>query len=42
MNLREWTSNHSEFNKIIEKHDITTCESTKVVGHIWTIENDTL
>ena len=42
MNLREWVSNHSQVNQIIEKEDMAICESTKVLGHTWTIESDTI
>ena len=42
MNLREWTSNSSQVNQFIERDDIAICESVKVLGHTWTVENDTL
>ena len=42
MNFRELVSNHSQVNQIIEKEDMAICESTKVLGHTWTIESDTI
>ena len=42
MNLREWTSNSDEVNKFIPLKDISEYETTKVLGHIWHTENDSL
>ena len=41
MNLREWVLNHSQVNQIIERGH-GNLESTKVLGHTWTIGSDTI
>jgi ribonuclease HI len=42
MNLREWVSNSTTVNEFIPEKDRSDVRSTKVLGHIWNIENDTL
>lgn len=42
MNLREWVSNSTTVSEFIPEKDRSDVRSTKVLGHIWNIENDTL
>ncbi|MCG8034488.1 MAG: DUF1759 domain-containing protein [Candidatus Thiodiazotropha taylori] len=42
MNLREWVSNSDEVNRLIPPEDKTNTETTKLLGHIWNVGNDTL
>lgn len=42
LNLRKWTSNSDEVNRFIPAEDRSTCQFTKVLGHIWNIEKDTI
>lgn len=42
MNLREWVSNSTTVNEFIPEKDQSDVHSTKMLGHIWNIENDTL
>ena len=40
MSLREWPSNSHQVNRIIDFNDRASCDSVKVVGHNWNLEND--
>ncbi|CAG2200461.1 unnamed protein product [Mytilus edulis] len=42
MNLREWISNSQSVNDFILPEDKPKVNQTKVLGHLWNIENDTL
>ena len=42
LNLREWSSNSDAVNRFIPAEDRSTCQLTKVLGHIWNIEKDTI
>ena len=42
MNRGEWTSNSDEFTRFIPAEDRSTCQLTKVLGHIWNIKKDSI
>ena len=42
LNLREWLSNSSDVNNILPAADKSSCRTTKVLGHIWDTENDSI
>ena len=42
MNLREWISNNSEVNKVIDSVDSVCCDTVKVLGHNWVMESDSI
>ena len=42
MNQREWISNNSEVNKVIDSVDSDCCDTVKVLGHIWIMESDSI
>ncbi|CAC5396420.1 unnamed protein product [Mytilus coruscus] len=42
MNLREWISNSQSLNDFLLPEDEPKVNQTKVLGHLWNIENDTL
>ncbi|XP_045206117.2 uncharacterized protein LOC123558303 [Mercenaria mercenaria] len=42
MNLREWSTNKEEVNKIISSEDSAACETIKVLGHNWDTKNDVI
>lgn len=42
MNLREWISNDRDVNNFIPDEDDTGISSTKVLGHVWNVDTDTL
>ena len=42
LNLREWTSNSCEVNSFIPSDDRSAYQTTKVLGHLWNIENDSI
>ena len=42
LNLREWLSNSSDVNNILPAADKSACRTTKVLGHIWNTENDSI
>lgn len=42
MNRREWISNSSEVNEFSSQHDEAGVNVTKVLGHVWDVQNNTL
>ena len=42
MNLREWVTNNETVNQFIPFSDRATCDSVKVLGHTWSVEQDTI
>ena len=42
MNLREWISNDKNVNTFIPEEDKADICSTKVLGHVWNVDTDTL
>lgn len=42
MNLREWVSSDFQVNQFIDKEDMAVRETSKVLGHKWTIETDSI
>ena len=42
MNLREWSSNSHQVNQIIDFNDRASCDSVKVLGHNWNLENNSI
>ena len=40
IDLREWSSNSHQVNQISDFNDRASCDSVKVIGHNWNLEND--
>ena len=42
MNLREWSSNRHQVNQIIDFNGRASCDSVKVLGQNWNLDNDSV
>ena len=42
MNLREWSSNSNQVNQIIDFNDRASCDSVKVLGQNWNLDDDSV